>query len=82
MRSTESLEPMLDTTHDRLALSLVRAQCYIGQRKWSGARDLLNLLIQKAGKISEDVLPDLENEQKWLGRTIQELLDEIAEGDK
>ena len=82
LRSTESLEPMLDTTHDRLALSLVRAQCYMGQRKWSGARELLTLLIQKVGKISADELPDRENEQKRLGRTIQDLLDEIAEGDK
>lgn len=82
LRSAESLEPMLDSTHDRLALLIVRAQCYMGQRKWTGARELLTLLIQKAGKISEDELPDLENEQKRLGRTIQDLLDEIAEGDK
>jgi hypothetical protein len=82
LRSAESLEPMLDSTHDRLALSLVRAQCYIGQRKWSSARELLTVLLQKVGKISQEELPDLENEQKRLGRTIQDLLDEIAEGDK
>jgi hypothetical protein len=82
LRAAESLEPMLDSTHDRLALSLVRAQCYIGQRKWPAARDLLIVLHQKVGKVSEVELPDLENEQKRLSRTIQDLLDEIAEGDK
>lgn len=82
LRAADTLEPMLDSTHDRLALSIVRAQCYIGQRKWSAARDLLTVVSQKALKISREELPDLENEQQRLGRTIQELFDEIAEGDK
>lgn len=82
LRAADTLEPQLDSPRDRLALTIVRAQCRLGQRKWSEARELLTLLSQKAGKSPKDDGPDLAGDQKLFSKTIQELLEELAQSEK
>ena len=78
LAATEKLEPLLNSNYDRLALSVVRAQCYLGARKFSDARQLLTLLRQKAVR-PDEVGPADEGS---LAVTVQRLLDELDDAEK
>ncbi len=82
LAATESLDPLLDSSRDRLALTLVRAQCLIGSRKFAPARQLLEFLQQKVGRAARDETPPEEDEQKRLAVAVQRLLDELADAQK
>jgi hypothetical protein len=64
--AAQLLEPHLQTSHDRLALAVVRTQCCLGARKNNEARKLLTLLRPKVAPGAGNAAPRLSKDEQSL----------------
>jgi hypothetical protein len=79
LHATDLLEPLMNSSDERLALAIVRVQCYLGLARWTDARKLLAVLSDRANRIQRDEPSSEATDQTVLRQTILQLEGELQE---